>query len=731
MPITHDYAERVYAGVLGKIIGVYLGRPFEGWTYERISAELGEIADYVHERLGVPLIVTDDDISGTFTFIRALEDDAPPPGVYTSHRPPPTPTAEQIGHNWLNYLINERTILWWGGLGNSTEHTAYLRLKAGIPAPRSGSMAVNGRVVSEQIGAQIFIDGWGMVAPGDPELAAELARRAASVSHDGAAIHGAQVVAALEAMAFVEPDLEKCLAAAVAQIPHDGLIYRMIGDLREWRAATADWRVTREKIARYYGYDTYGGNCHMVPNHALIIHALLHGDDNFGKTLMIVNTSGWDTDCNSGNVGCFMGIKNGLAGIESGVDFRGPIADRMYLPTADGTHAVTDAVRVADRITHLGRTLAGLPPDAPKEGARFHFTPPGSVQGFRAEEDAASHAEMTVENVAGHSMSGTRSLALRAHELTTTRAARAATPVFIPSAEVNDYFNHGGYGLLATPALNPGQTVRATIAADGENAGELIARLFLRVYGPDDAREVIYGPEALLAPGAWQELAWQIGPLTGPIAEVGVECARVQGGPAGGTLYLDRLDWDGAPDVTLMRPAHGGVMWRAAWVNGVDVFAATRPDAQSFRLIQNAGTGLLMYGTRDWTDYRVAADVSPHMVASAGLAARVQGMRRYYALLLTDVKEGLDGGRRVALVKMRDDEHLLARANFPWHFGQTYHLALEVEGDRIRGYVDDALLFDVQDHAPDALRAGGVALVVTEGRTMTQSVRVEPLADGG
>jgi ADP-ribosylglycohydrolase len=32
-----DYHERVYAGVLGKIIGVDLGRPFEGWSYERIT----------------------------------------------------------------------------------------------------------------------------------------------------------------------------------------------------------------------------------------------------------------------------------------------------------------------------------------------------------------------------------------------------------------------------------------------------------------------------------------------------------------------------------------------------------------------------------------------------------------------------------------------------------------------------------------------------------------------
>ena len=60
----------------------------------------------------------------------------------------------------------------------------------------------------------------------------------------------------------------------------------------------------REKISENYGYDKYLGNCHMVPNHALIIMALLFGDDDFQKTMMIVNTAGWDTDCNSGNVGC-------------------------------------------------------------------------------------------------------------------------------------------------------------------------------------------------------------------------------------------------------------------------------------------------------------------------------------------------------------------------------------------------------------------------------------------
>src|SRR5579871_2862736 len=133
MRFPSDYAERVYAGVLGKIIGVYLGRPFEQWTHEKIMADLGEITYYVHERCRVPLVVTDDDISGTFTFVRALADNG-----YTRDI-----TAAQIGQTWLNYLIEKRTTLWWGGVGASPETTAYQRLKRGMEAPATGSSTLN------------------------------------------------------------------------------------------------------------------------------------------------------------------------------------------------------------------------------------------------------------------------------------------------------------------------------------------------------------------------------------------------------------------------------------------------------------------------------------------------------------------------------------------------------------------------------------------------------------
>ncbi len=77
-----NYTERVYAAVLGKLIGVYVGRPFEGWEHRRILQELGPIRHYVHEKLNLPLVVTDDDVSGTFSFVRALEEHGSKPRYF-------------------------------------------------------------------------------------------------------------------------------------------------------------------------------------------------------------------------------------------------------------------------------------------------------------------------------------------------------------------------------------------------------------------------------------------------------------------------------------------------------------------------------------------------------------------------------------------------------------------------------------------------------------------------
>ena len=720
MTLPADYTERVYAGVLGKIIGVYLGRPFEGWQYEHILEYLGEINYYVHEQLDVPLIVTDDDISGTFTFLRALPD-------YGNRR---DLTAAQIGQTWLNYLIEEKTVLWWGGLGNSTEHTAYLRLKSGIEAPRSGSMALNGQVVAEQIGSQIFIDGWAMVAPGDPALAADLAQRAASVSHDGEAIYGAQVVAAMEAQAFVEPDLNKLIDTAVQFIPADSVIYRMIGDIRDWHAKEPDWHKGRALLAAQYGYDKYGGGVHIVPNHGLIILSLLYGDDDLQKSLMIVNTSGWDTDCNSGNVGCLLGIKNGLAGLASGPDYRGPVADRMYLPTADGGRAITDAVRETMHVVNIGRGLQGEPELHPKHGAHYHFDLPGAVQGFMVEDSVAARDTLTIDNVPGHSRHGSRSLALHYRGLAAGRVGRAETITFIPSKAVAEYFSKRGYGLLASPTLYPGQTIHARLEADSANESPVQVRLYIKHYDEQDALAVIRSDPVEVAANNDHLCTWQV-PDTGgyPIAAVGIELVGDHG--ASGTIYLDFLTWDGAPKTVLNRPyqrqegrrfrGKGPTMWKQAWVDGLDSQRIFSNDfwPETYRLIQNRGRGLAMQGTRDWTDYQVTVSLTPHMCKTGGVGVRVQGMHRYYALLCDG-----DTTRLVKTFEGRDT--VLAEANSGWTLDEPYTLNLRVEGNRLVGSLNGSVVVEATD--PEAtFTGGGIALIVEEGRLGCDHVAVAPL----
>lgn len=140
--IPADYVERCYAGWLGKVIGVRFGAPIEGMTYQDILQKYGEITGYLADYRN---FAADDDTNGPLFFLHTLEDADSPVDV----------SDVAYGENWLNYIPYEHGMLWWGGYGVSTEHTAYLNLAAGIDAPQSGAMLQNGKGVSEQIGGQI------------------------------------------------------------------------------------------------------------------------------------------------------------------------------------------------------------------------------------------------------------------------------------------------------------------------------------------------------------------------------------------------------------------------------------------------------------------------------------------------------------------------------------------------------------------------------------------------
>ena len=701
MALPDDYLERVYAGILGKLIGVYLGRPFEGWTYERIMREIGPIEYYVHERFGDPLVVTDDDIAGTFTFIRALDDSGQSEDI----------TSEDIGKAWLNYIVEKRSILWWGGNGISTEHTAWLNLKRGIRAPASGSIQENGQTIAEQIGAQIFIDGWALVAPGRPSLAAKLAREAGRVSHDGEAVHAASLWAAMEAEAFVSSDMNHLIDTGLSELPGDCLIASLVADIRRWRREFADWRDTRKKIAMHYGYDRFPGNCHVVPNHALMIMAVLYAPDDFQLAQMIVNTSGWDTDCNAGNVGCLHGIMLGLKGLEEGPDWRGPVADRMLISSADGGNSVNDAVRTAYFVANLGRAVNGKEPlAAPKGGAQFHFSLPGSTQGFQVADGTDPDCEASVKGV---ERNGTNVLAVGYENLRKGGSVVATTPTFSP----RDVLKMRTYELMACPLVYPGQRLSASVRVPAGNVGDVLVRLRLRRYGEADSLLDVDGKDSALVPGDATQIEWTI-PDCGsqPIAEVGVVVTN--GGQASrGEVQVDRIEWRGAPNLVLRRPEEQGEFWRRAWVNACDDFSSDF--ATSFLVSQDRGDGMIIHGTRQWTDYQVKSDIVVHRGCYAGLTVRTQGLRRYY--LARVHRED-----RFEIVRVRDDERIvLASADFRLALGESVSMTVTVRGEAISASAGGVKLF-ATDASAEGLASGGVGLLVFEGAVSTDEIRVTP-----
>ncbi|KAF1993292.1 ADP-ribosylglycohydrolase [Amniculicola lignicola CBS 123094] len=700
--LPDGYLHKIYAGVLGKLIGVYLGRPFENWTYQEIQKELGPIHHYVHKRLNLPLVVIDDDVSGTFTFVRALEE----------HGSGAELTPEEVGKTWLNNVIDRRTIFWWGGHGISTEHTVYNNLKNGIQPPLSGSIKTNGKTIAEQIGSQIFIDGWALVAPGNPALAARLSEAAARVSHDGIAVNAAVLWAVMESEAFVSKDVDHLLSTGLSYIPSDSLIAELIKDIRAWHKEDGDWEKTRQRIEDNYGYDKYGGICHMVPNHGIMIMSLLYGGHDFTHAMHIINTSGWDTDCNSGNVGCLVAIMHSLSSFDGGLDWRSELADRALISGTDNGYSVNDAVRITYDLANMARKLVGqMPLEAPKDGAQFHFSLPGSTQGFQSpsppEVVTVQHGQDRGVDALGVHLTGSANTPTEVEVLSQTFTPREAIEV------------KRDYEMMASPLIYPGQRISAILTSSAKNTSPTSIKLRIKAYNSTDELITVDSDRLSLPPGSENRLEWTI-PSTlnnKPIQQLGLTIAAKP--QVSGTVWLHSLRWDGIPTMELARPRDGKAQfWQYAWVNSIDKVHTTM--GPSFYLAHDKGEGIFTHGTRDWTDYSVTATkLVVNLGAAHGVVIRAQGLNRYYAFIF-------QAGGKVAIVKTWDEKKIeLATGAFEWALDQSYDVTITVQGNKIVGKVGDVEIEAIDEK--DSWKGGAAGFVVTEGSLSSASLKIAPL----
>jgi ADP-ribosylglycohydrolase len=154
---------------------------------------------------------------------------------------------------------------------------------------------------NEWIGAQIRADLYGWVCPGRPALAADLARRDASLSHRGDGVHGAAFIAALGAAIPATTNLGAALDVALEQIPDNS---ETAAAVRFGRSLSDAPDAVDKLHAKFEGMSPV----HTLNNLALVVWALCSADGDFGAAVGNAVAAGWDTDCNGATVGALFGL---------------------------------------------------------------------------------------------------------------------------------------------------------------------------------------------------------------------------------------------------------------------------------------------------------------------------------------------------------------------------------------------------------------------------------------
>lgn len=201
---------------------------------------------------------------------------------------------------------------------------------------------------NEWIGGQIRADLYGWVCPGRPALAAELARRDASLSHRGEGVHGAAFIAALAAAIPATEDLDEAIDAALEQIPDDSEAAATVLLGRELAG-------NPDAVARLHERYEDLPPVHTLNNLALVVWALCSAKGDFGAAIGEAVAGGWDTDCNGATVGGLFG----LTGLPVPDKWTMPWAGRIGVSLAGYTELQIDDV--VARTVAVANRISGVP----------------------------------------------------------------------------------------------------------------------------------------------------------------------------------------------------------------------------------------------------------------------------------------------------------------------------------------------------------------------------------
>ncbi|MDR2570925.1 MAG: ADP-ribosylglycohydrolase family protein [Oscillospiraceae bacterium] len=713
--IKSEYINKIYAGWLAKVIGVRLGAAIEGWTYEKIKEVYG-VLDYYP--VDYKDFAADDDTNGPMFFIRALEDSKNGFDI----------TAQDVGDALLNYASFEKSFFWWGGYGISTEHTAYQNLRSGIKAPHSGSVLLNGSTVAEQIGGQIFIDSWGLVTPGNPDLAAKYASLAASVTHGGNGVYGGIFIATCISYAFEETDIQKIIEKGLSYIPSDSEYTRVTRAVMNYHKEHPDnWRDCYKYVFENFGYDKYPGACHIIPNSALIILALLYGNGDFADTINICNMCGWDTDCNVGNIATIMGVRGGTESINY-EKWRKPINDFLACSSVIGSLNIMDIPYGASYFTKLAWAIAGeeLPATwkeiISKRIDSCHFEFPGSTHAIRTRvEKADSNGEIDCNraieliNTDEASRSGSRSLKVVVmHKPSVT----ALDKIYVHKKTyyTKDDFHDARYHPSFSPLLYPGQTVHGSVYLPDYGIDCTVS-----LYARNAATgEDVQGESIPMKRGEWLDLSMKIPGIEGGlIDEAGfvVEPCDIYSTRSYPIICLiDDLYFDGKPDYSIDFDKCETEIWEQ-WPRHFTISQLTILKGLVYledkKLHISCSDYAEVYtGRHDWEDYTASYFITPLAGNDHAVNFRVQGALRSYSAGFEATNSGEPG--KLYLSKNENGYRKLAEVDFHRKLGQEYKITVTAKENNFTVSVDDTEYINYKD-TKDPYLKGSIGISTRNG----------------
>jgi len=274
---------------------VYFDKALGGWTGKSLGGTIGwfegikKITDFTIDDVLPEQVLANDDLDVQLVWMDALLTK----GVYV--------TGDQLMEAWIGEYK-----AYMGEYGYSKRNYA-----RGVRAPQSG--VYGNSFFKTGMGCPIRSEIWGMICPGNPELAAEYARRDGTLDHEGESVWAEQFLAAIEAEAFFEKDVYALISRNMRFAPESSRLYACVRDAVKGFEAGLPWQKTWELLRDGHSHP----DCTYAPfNLGIIALALLYGRGDFEDTLTISVNGGWDTDCTCATCGAVLGIINGNGGFD-------------------------------------------------------------------------------------------------------------------------------------------------------------------------------------------------------------------------------------------------------------------------------------------------------------------------------------------------------------------------------------------------------------------------------